>query len=324
SSSVWGGVGWEELEDGVIVAGQPNGSPSWFPCNDLAAVKAPFRIAMTTGSQYHVVLNGALASKRVGSSTTTWVYEQAEPTSPYLVTCNIGRYGTVPVASEPVVIQAAIPPARRVDFDRAFARQAEMMDVFVDLFGPYPFAAGYTVVVTDDPLEVPLESQGLSTFGCNHLDGTHERLIAHELAHSWFGNSVTAASWRDIWLHEGFACYAEWLWSERSGGRAAAQHASGHHRRLGDLPQDLVLTDPGSEDMFDDRVYKRGALALHVLRTHAGDETFFTILRRWATEHRHGVATTDQFLALASEVSASSVEALLGPWLHELELPALP
>lgn len=322
--STWGEVGWEELEDGVIVAGQPNGAPTWFPCNDLAAAKAPFRVAMTVASGYHVVLNGALTSKQVGSSTTTWVYEQVEPTSPYLVTCNIGRYEVVPLCDAPVRVRGVRPPELRADFDAAFARQPEMVDAFVELFGPYPFEAGYSVIVTHDPLEVPLEAQGQAIFGCNHLDGSHERLIAHELAHSWFGNSVTAASWSDIWLHEGFACYAEWLWSERSGGGSARQHAADHHRRLADLPSDLVLADPGPVDMFDDRVYKRGALALHALRTHVGDEVFFTILRSWTATHRHGVATTEQFLALSSEVSGSSVDGLLTPWLFERALPPLP
>ena len=103
------------------------------------------------------------------------------------------------------------------------AASRQMMKLFIKLFGPYPLAAGYTVVVTDDDLEIPLEAQGVSIFGANHCDGSRgsERLIAHELAHQWFGNSVTARRWRDIWLHEGFACYAEWLWSEHSGGRTA-------------------------------------------------------------------------------------------------------
>ena len=141
------------------------------------------------------------------------------------------RLGTAPVQ-----MRAALPERLRRDFYEDFARQPEMMELFVELFGPYPLANGYTVVVTDDDLEIPVEAQGISIFGANHCDGTRasERLIAHELAHQWFGNSVTARQWRDIWLHEGFACYAEWLWSEHSGGPSADELARHYHEKLRD------------------------------------------------------------------------------------------
>ncbi len=96
--------------------------------------------------------------------------------------------------------------------------------------------------------------------------------------------------WRDIWLHEGFACYAEWLWSEESGGPSAEERARSYHRRLKDSPQNLLLTDPGPADMFDDRRDKRGALTLHALRGVIGDDNFFALLRDWTTRYRqqHG------------------------------------
>jgi aminopeptidase N len=323
TASTWGPVGWEELADGVLVASQPIGAPTWFPCNDLPSHKAPFRIGVTAASGYHVVANGRLDSGRVRGSRTTWVYEQAEPMAPYLAALHVGRYEEVDVAASPIAIRAVLPAALVQPFEVAFARQAEMVEVFSERFGPYPFEAGYRVVVTEDPLEIPLEAQGMSVFGVNHLDGTHERLIAHELAHQWFGNCVTASSWRDIWLHEGFACYAEWLWSEASGGPPAAHHATVHHARLSTLPQDLRLADPGPVDMFDDRVYKRGALTLHELRGRLGDAAFFKLLRRWVKEHQHRTASTDDFTALAERVGGVALDDLFRTWLDELALPAL-
>lgn len=323
TGSTWGPVGWEELHDGVLVAAQPSGAATWFPCNDLAAQKAPFLVSLTAASSYRVVVNGSLVEHWPHGSTTTWVYEQREPTSPYLMTVHLGRYEDAVVADRPVAIRAVLGRAQRAGFTEAFARQAQMMDVFVDRFGPYPFEAGYTVVICPEPLELPLEAQGQAIFGTNHLDRTEERLIAHELSHQWFGNSVTAARWRDIWLHEGFACYAEWLWSEASGGAPASEHAAQHHARLASLPQDLLLADPGPKDMFDDRVYKRGALTLHALRTAMGDERFFTLLPRWTATHRYGIVTTEQFEAMAADVAGRPLGYLFDAWLRSRPLPPL-
>jgi aminopeptidase N len=200
------------------------------------------------------------------------------------------------------------------------------MELFVDLFGPYPFD-DYTVVVTPDELEIPLEAQGMATFGPNWLSGrgVHQRLIAHELAHQWFGNSLTVTSWADIWLNEGFACYAEWLWSQASGGPSADALASQQRTRLAGLPQDFVLADPGPETMFDDRVYKRGALTLHALRLHLGDEGFRTMLLSWASEHEHGSVSTADFVQhVASHDPSGEGGRLLEAWVMHTALPLLP
>ena len=324
--SLWGDVGFEELTDGALVAGQPNGAATWFPCNDHPSAKAAFRIQISTESAYRVVANGKLVSRRARASQTVWTYELPEPTSTYLVTLQIGRYEMARLAKtakSSVQLQAAVPARLRREFDHDFGRQPEMMDLFVGLFGPYPLANGYTVVVTDDPLEIPLEAQGISIFGANHCDGTraNERLIAHELAHQWFGNSVTARRWRDIWLHEGFACYAEWLWSEHSGGPSADELARSHHARLRHLPQDLLLADPGPRDMFDDRVYKRGALTLHALRGRLGNEKFFALLKDWTARHRHGTVVTDDFTGLAANYSDESLRPLWEAWLYSTAVP---
>ena len=321
--SIWGEVGWEELSDGVIVAGQPSGAPSWFPCNDRLDNKATYRVSVTTESAYTVVANGVLVDRQWEARRTTWVYEQTQPMSTYLATVQIGRYEVLDLAASPVPQHLVAPRPLLRDAAVDLSRQPEMMRVFGDLFGPYPFDR-YTVVVTQDDLEIPLEAQGLAVFGANHLDGTRgfERLVAHELAHQWFGNSLTIGGWRDIWLHEGFACYAEWLWSERSGGEPADVLARRHHLRLGRASQDLVLADPGARRMFDDRVYKRGALALHAIRLALGNDGFFAMIRAWVAQYELGTVSTELFEEHAAR--HGSIGDLLVRWLHEASLPDLP
>ena len=241
----------------------------------------------------------------------------------YLATVHIGRY-EVRAMSASVPTSVVMPRRLLRQYAEIFGRQPEMLDTFTRLFGPYPFPA-YTVVVTDDDLEMPLEAQGLSTFGANFLKPgwDAERLVAHELSHQWFGNSLTLATWKDIWLHEGFACYAEWLWSEGSGGRSADQHAIDHHARLASSKQDLVLSDPGPDLMFDDRVYKRGALLLHTLRRTLGDESFFGILRNWAQGHALSTVTTDDFRRHVGAATTSELTELFDSWLNAEALPQL-
>lgn len=323
--SPWGHVGWEELTDGVIVAAQPVGAPTWFPCNDRPSDKARYDIRVTTEAAYRVVCNGRLAGSTARGGQRTWHYAQSQPTATYLATVQIGRYTATEVDLAGVPGTLVYPPPLRARVDADFADLGRMMALYVDRFGPYPFD-GYTAVVTADALEIPLESQAMAVFGANHIDGrgATERLIAHELAHQWFGNSVGVGLWRDIWLNEGFACYAEWIWSEERGGPTAAQCAREHHARLARLPQDLVIGDPAAGDMFDDRVYKRGGVTLQVLRETLGDAVFFAVLQRWAAEHRHGIAAGEQLVALAGEVAGRDLTPFFAEWVSQAALPAMP
>lgn len=323
-SGLWGDIGWDELTEGSLVASQPTGAPSWFPCNDHPADKAGYRISVTADSPFTVLATGTLVTTRRRAATTTWVYEQPEPTATYLATVQIGRYDRETLSRRPIQ-RLALPSRLRDAAAHDFARQPAMMAEYERLFGPYPFAE-YVSVVTDDDLEDPVEAQGLSIFGANHVDGarTHERLIAHELAHQWFGNCLTIGGWRDIWLNEGFATYAEWLWAEAAGDGTADEHARRWYGRIAALRQDIIIADPGVQRLFDKRVYKRGALTLHALRRATGDQRFFTLMSTWVSEHRHGVVSTTAFAELAERYAPGAASTVLHGWLFQPRLPPLP
>lgn len=322
--SEWGEVGWEELADGALVASQPNGASSWFPCNDHPSNKARFHIVVSCESVYQVISNGEQVSRTSRAGRARWEFDVAEPMATYLATVQIGRYRALPVdAAVPTTI--SYPSALSTEVTEDFSRLGDMIALFSERFGPYPFPA-YGVIVTADELEIPLEAHGLAIFGRNHIDGTHgcDRLIAHELAHQWFGNSLTVNRWKDIWLHEGFACYAEWLWSEASGGPTANECARSHWALVNDQPKDIVVGDPGTKLLFDDRVYKRGALALHVVRRAIGDEAFFEALRDLGSRLRFGhITPPDVIDTFAKFGSSTAIEGIVSRWVYSKALPRL-
>jgi aminopeptidase N len=328
-SEALGPVGWTPIGGGSsFVLSEPEGAATWFPANDHPSDKALFRFEITTPAGVDAAANGLLvAQEPTADGGTRWVYESANPMAPYLATVAIGDLTFEDAAAGP----GGLPIRNVYDDDIAagasatMARQGDMVDFFDDLFGPYPFEA-YGALVMDVPTGVALETQTLSLFG-NDIIGIGpiaEEIVAHELAHQWFGDSVSLERWQDIWLNEGFATYAQWLWAEHDTGRPIADIARGAHAGLdqtgsGDLPPG----DPGPENLFAPSVYERGGLLLHELRGEIGDDSFFTVLRRWTTERADGNGTTDDFVALAEEVAGSELDDLFDRWLYEPQLPDL-
>jgi aminopeptidase N len=172
-------------------------------------------------------------------------------------------------------------------------------------------------VLSCEPLPGALETQTIPVFG---RGAGGEEVLAHEMAHQWFGNSVSVTAWKDLWLSEGFATFAAALWSEHVQGadaaRARLQQSYARYRaRPGTAPY-----DPGVAEPFG-AVYGRGAWVLHELRREVGDDTLFTILRAWPAEHRHANASSEDFVALCSRVAGRDLGPFLWQLLKEKEIP---
>ena len=195
-----------------------------------------------------------------------------------------------------------------------------MLDFIEKLVGPYPFD-GYGAVMVDDPeLFYALETQAMSTFQSGSVD---ELTVVHELAHQWFGNAVTVAQWRDLWLAEGFATYFEYLWQHRGDRPGLEADLAGLHDFIvqeGVGP--AVVSRP--QDLFASNTYYRGALTLHALRLTVGDDKFSRIIRTYYRTYRNGNATSADFIEVASGIGGATVRPLLRAWLYEQPVPPLP
>ena len=199
----------------------------------------------------------------------------------------------------------------------SFDRQPEIIAFEAGLFGRYPFAAGGGIVDSAD-IGFALENQTrpiYSQFFFGPPEG-NDFVVVHELAHQWFGDSLTVESWQHIWLNEGFATYAEWLWSEREGFGTTQEIFDSFAEIPADDPfWELAIGDPGPVAMFDFPVYGRGALTLQALRMEVGDRDFFRILKQWVKTQSGGHVTTAEFIRLAERISHEELDALFEDWL---------
>ncbi|NIM94661.1 MAG: M1 family peptidase [Anaerolineales bacterium] len=316
--------GWTHYGNGVYVASEPNGASRWYPVNDHPSDKAAYTIRITVDEPWVVAANGTSEEIIDHGVSRTYVWQMNDPIASYLVTVAIGEF-TIHEDSFPSGIPIrnyypADPPKEAIE---AFDLIPDMAEFFESTFGPYPFDT-YGVVLHDTSLPFALETQTLTTYGTNFVN---EGVVAHELAHEWYGNSLTPAAWKDIWLNEGFANYGAMLWFEHAYGREGVDE---YMRELyAELvrsagPDDPLIGDPGPVNPFDSLVYDRGQMTLHALRAKVGDRKFFEILRQYADEYQYGNVTTDAFIELAEEVSGKKLSDLFDEWLFQTDVPDIP
>ncbi len=314
--------GWIPTEDGAFVVGEPQGSPGWFAVNDTPRDKATYDIAITVPKGLTSVGNGALVSTRTTGGKKTFRWVERYPMAPHLVTITTGKFDvSTGRTKRGVPTYVAVDPSQAAESGPVLAKLPQIVDYFSGLFGRYPFETVGAIVDNAPEVGYALETQTKPVFDRAPDDAT----LAHELAHQWFGDAVTLKQWPDIWLHEGFATWAEWLWVEHTGGtsthdRFAELYATPADADFWQLPPN-GLSKPS--DLFSGAVYDRGAMTLQALREKVGDKKFFVILQRWYTQHRYGNATTADFIALSEKVSGTDLDAFFTAWLRTPGKPAL-
>jgi aminopeptidase N len=320
--------GFLHTPDGEFVAAEPDGADTWFPCSDHPSDKATYTFRITVPKRFRAVANGRLVSTSMHRGRRTFVWVEDSPMATYLATVDTGRWvirhgrtkSGVPVT---VAVDPAIAPHRARRVARFFLRtSARVVDYESTVFGPYPFSS--TGAIADDAryhgnrLGFSLETQSRPVYS-GLIDTT---TIAHELAHQWFGDSVSLASWRDIWLNEGFASFAEYLWLDHTH-QLTAHESFRSDYSIGRRSSfwKVVIADPRRDTMFDGAVYRRGAMTLQALREKIGDAAFFRILRTWTAEHRHANASTADFIALAERISGRDLGRFFRVWISTPRKP---
>ena len=317
-------VGWFSDDDGAYVLNQPDGARTWLPSNDHPSDKATWRFEILAPEGAVVSANGDLIDR--GGADDPWVWVEPDPMPTYLIHLVIGDYElndrTVPTSEGDLAVTDLVPAGRQDEFRQALDSVAPQVALFEELFGPYPLTK-YGLAFADSPPGLAMETQGRSLLS-EHDFGvqvglTGDIILAHELAHQWFGNAVTPAAWEHIWLSESFATYAQWLWFDHIGRIPLESSAAAALRvRQREGPP---TGDPGVRDMFGYTSYDGGAAVIHALRSTLGDDDFFELLGRWVADHSGTSQTSEAFIDLAEEIRGDDLTEFFDDWLYATSLP---
>ena len=321
----------------VATFSEPEYSRDWWPCKDRPYDKAPVNLEITVPDDLTAVCNGMLASDTDnGDGTRTVLWRESHPIAPYLVSVAVSDYvhfdETCVTSLNTVSLDHWVFPHHHDWAQIDFAPLCDMIDFMEGLAGSYPFAdEKYGHAEYMNMLTGAMEHQTVTSFGTGLFNGANARdwIVVHELAHQWFGDSLSPESWADIWLNEGFAVYCEALWREHLYGLDGVDDHGGYWWKMyrlrwgNDWIGQTTLYDP--YPILDRLVYDKGAWLLHMLRGRMGDTAFFGLIMDWATggDRPESYVTTQDFIDLASYHAGEDLGDFFDPWLNETTVPYL-
>jgi aminopeptidase N len=312
----------------VWTQGQDEDSRYWFPCFDAPSEKATSEVTVSVPSNMFALSNGTLVSDKTSGGKRTLHWRLDVPHSCYLVTLAVGDFGTVETKWRDTPVVYYVERGREEAAERTLARTPQMLELFSQKFGvPYPYPR-YAQVFVADFIFGGMENTSATTLTDTVLmderaaiDYDIDALVAHELAHQWFGDLVTCRDWGEGWLNEGFATYSEYIWREHHEGRDAADleleewaeqyfgEDAGRYRRT-------IATKLYDEpiDIFDHHLYEKGGRVLHMLRNVLGDDAFYKTLAHYLGKHRHGLVESRDLARAVEDATGKVLDWFFSQW----------
>lgn len=342
--------GWQLTGDGgFFTAPQPISAHSIFPGNDHPSDKATLSAHLTVPDGWTAAASGLLTGRTRHAGGTTWSFVEREPIATELVQLTVGRYAVVHDVARPgLALRSVVPAADAERLRPVLSGSTAQMNWLERRFGRYPFGT-YGVLGVEAGLGFAEETQTLSVFPAAWLRGdgfpesllwNRDLLMAHELAHHWFGNSLSPRRWSDAWLNEGPATFYGYLYAAPRAGKdfdaiARMMYEGFDHdgsTYAEPFPGDQKLRERfgppaapvSGATLYELNIYHGGMLTLYALRQEIGEQAFDRLLRTWVAEHRDGTVTTAQFIHAASRVAGRDLTGFLEAWLYGPTTPPMP